>query len=382
MKEKKSIFGAVQDAAAQSIRHIRDLCAELSAVAQNDKKPHLQIIYMQSNALHGGEVFDVTCFTGLTLYQTLRVHGQTTVGCVESCTIRANDFVMQCQAESGDRDPKGSFARNTRNLFMRVMVYLASIHLAWAQEPNHARISELSRCCLQTTREDLTSLKNQAIDPAAEIVTIILDVITDKGHLHLVKGNADMDNDEYAIRSARQCMGDDDEGIPGQASTEECAQLAANLAAQRFKDPVGHAFLAQAIAPLAAKCAGMGVELHVLLVGCNTIQAVPALKHAIADETVQKQVVVMVTSEVWPSDCSIFLWDLYGAAARVGDLTSFRAGTRTKLGEYTNHFTRQRIVDESREELKITGSLADAVHMDRLSDVKIAPGGEAVMQLL
>ena len=75
MKETKTILGAVQDAAAQSIRHIRDLCAELSAVAQNDKKPHLQIIYMQSNALHGGEVFDVTCFTGLTLYQTLRVHG-------------------------------------------------------------------------------------------------------------------------------------------------------------------------------------------------------------------------------------------------------------------------------------------------------------------
>ena len=90
----------------------------------------------------------------------------------------------------------------------------------------------------------------------------------------------------------------------------------------------------------------------------------------------------MVTSEVWPSDCSIFLWDLYGAAARVGDLTSFRTGTRTKLGEYTSHFTRQRIVDESREELKITGSLADAVHCDRLSDVKLGPGGEAVMQLL
>jgi len=97
---------------------------------------------------------------------------------------------------------------------------------------------------------------------------------------------------------------------------------------------------------------------------------------------VQQQVMVMVTSEEWPSDCSIFLWDLYGAAARVGDLTSFRTGTRTKLGEYTNHFLLQRIVDESREELKITGSLADAVHIERLSDVRIGPGGEAVMQLL
>ena len=323
----------------------------------------------------------MTCFTGVTLYQTLRVHGQTTVGCVESCTIRANDFVMQCQAESGDRDPKASFATNTRDLFMRVMVYLASIHLAWAKEPNHARISNLSRCCLQATREDLNRLQELEVDPQAEIVTIILDVITDKGHVHLVRGNADVDNDKYSMRSALACMGEDDE-IHGQPSTESCAQLATSLMANRVKDPVPHDFLARAIAPLAAKCAARTVELHVLLVGCNTIQAVPALKKVIADEHVQKQVVVMVTSEVWPSDCSIFLWDLYGAAARVGDLTSFRTGTRTKLGEYTSHFTRQRIVDESREELKITGSLADAVHCDRLSDVKLGPGGEAVMQLL
>ena len=50
-------------------------------------------------------------------------------------------------------------------------------------------------------------------------------------------------------------------------------------------------------------------------------------------------------------------------AARVGDLTSFRTGTRTKLGEYTNHFLLQRVVDESREELKITGSLVAAWQM-------------------
>ena len=381
MKDTVTKLGADQDAAAQSIRQIRDLCASLVAGARNDKEPHLQIIYYQSNALHNGEVFDVTCFTGVTLYQTLRVHGQTTVGCVESCTIRANDFVMQCQAESGDRDPKATFGKNTRDLFMRVMVYLASIHLAWAKEPNHARISNLSRCCLQATREDLNRLQELEVDPQAEIVTIILDVITDKGHVHLVRGNPDVDNDKYSTRSALDCMGEDDE-IHGQPSTESCAQLATSLMANRVKDPVPHDFLARAIAPLAAKCAARTVELHVLLVGCNTIQAVPALKKVIADEHVQKQVVVMVTSEVWPSDCSIFLWDLYGAAARVGDLTSFRTGTRTKLGEYTSHFTRQRIVDESREELKITGSLADAVHCDRLSDVKLGPGGEAVMQLL
>ena len=44
---------------------------------------------------------------------------------------------------------------------MNVMVYMASIHLAWEKERNHDRISRLSRCCLQTTREDLLSLKSQ-----------------------------------------------------------------------------------------------------------------------------------------------------------------------------------------------------------------------------
>jgi hypothetical protein len=266
------------------------------------------------------------------------------------------------------------------------MVYMASIHLAWEQEQNHDRISRLSRCCLQATREDLLSLKSQEVDPAAQIMLIVIDVITDMKHTHFVKAADDLNpnsgSDKYGLEAAWKCMGDDHDGIPGQAPNQDSAELAAELAARRVKDSVPHAFLAQAIAPLAAKCAERNVELHVLLVGCNTIQAVPALKTAIADELVQRQVVVMVTSEEWPSDCSIFLWDLYGAAARVGDLTSFRTGTRTKLGEYTNHFLLQRVVDESREELKITGSLADAVHIERLSDVRIGPGGEAVMQLL
>lgn len=384
LKQGAGKLGTEQDAAAHSIRHIRELCASLQAVALNDQKPHLQIIYFQSNALHAGEVFDVTCFTGLTLFHTQRVKGETTVGAVESCTIRANALVMECQAEPRDRDPKASFASNTRKLFMNVMVYMASIHLAWEEERNHDRISRLSRCCLQATREDLNSLKSQEVDPAAQIVTIIIDVTTDKKNTHFVRAaDEDVGNDKYGIKGAWECMGEHDhDGIPGQAPNEESAELATSLAARRVKDSVPHAFLAQAIAPLAAKCAERNVELHVLLVGCNTIQAVPALKTAIADEHVQKQVVVMVTSEEWPSDCSIFLWDLYGAAARVGDLTSFRTGTRTKLGEYTNHFLMQRIADESREELKITGSLADAVHIDRLSDVRIGPGGEAVMQLL
>ena len=57
------------------------------------------------------------------------------MGCVESCTIRANALVMECQAEPRDRDPKASFGKNTRVCFMNVMVYMASIHLAWERCP-------------------------------------------------------------------------------------------------------------------------------------------------------------------------------------------------------------------------------------------------------
>ena len=156
---------------------------------------------------------------------------------------------------------------------MNVMVYMASIHLAWEEERNHDRISRLSRCCLQATREDLNSLKSQEVDPAAQIVTIIIDVTTDKKNTHFVRAaDEDVGNDKYGIKGAWECMGEHDhDGIPGQAPNEESAELATSLAARRVKDSVPHAFLAQAIAPLAAKCAERNVELHVLLVGCNTM---------------------------------------------------------------------------------------------------------------
>ena len=45
---------AHQEAAA-SIARIRSDCASLLSIASKDKKPHLQIVYMQANALHQGE---------------------------------------------------------------------------------------------------------------------------------------------------------------------------------------------------------------------------------------------------------------------------------------------------------------------------------------
>lgn len=185
---------------------------------------------------------------------------------------------------------------------------------------------------------------------------------------------------QYSVSDALECMSDDNQS--GHVVTsEETAKLAAELAKTRVKVPLAHKTVAQYIAPLAARCARMEKELHVLLLGCNTINTVTALKRAIRPEE-QKVVTVLCTSDLWPSDCSTMLWCLYGALARTKDVNSFRAGTRTLLGEYTDHYARQRILDESREELKLTGSLANAVHCDLLSNIEVQESGDVVMQLL
>ena len=72
-------------------------------------------------------------------------------------------------------------------MFMPCVVYATAIHLAWAKEStNHERISQHSQCFLQSTRTDLTYLKSLQLDPAVEMVTVILDVTTDMSHFHLV----------------------------------------------------------------------------------------------------------------------------------------------------------------------------------------------------
>ena len=90
---------------------------------------------------------------------------------------------------------------------------------------------------------------------------------------------------------------------------------------------------------------------------------------------------MLCTSEVWPSDVATFLWHQYGSLAQPNDLAAFRQGTRELLGEYTDHYKRQRIPDTSRTELGLHGSLADAVHCARLDTVKIV-GTHAQMDLL
>ncbi len=94
-------------------------------------------------------------------------------------------------------------------------------------------------CCvpLRVDREDLISLKSQEVDPAAQIVTVVIDLITDKKHIHFVKAVDDLNpnsgSDKYGLEAAWECMGDDHDGIPGQAPNQESAQLATSLAARR-----------------------------------------------------------------------------------------------------------------------------------------------------
>ena len=154
---------------------------------------------------------------------------------------------------------------------------------------------------------------------------------------------------------------------------EDVANFAAQLGALRSKDTLPFSYVANALGPLADKCHASGIELHLLLIGCNTIQAVPALKAAICPDSASC-VTVLCTDEVWPSDCSVLLWHLYGSLAKTGGLSAYRSGTRQLLGEYTDHYQRQRIRDESLSELKIEGSLASAVHCSTLDQVVLCDG--------
>ena len=146
---------------------------------------------------------------------------------------------------------------------------------------------------------------------------------------------------------------------------------------------VPHAQLATSIAKLADRVVRAGKELHIILSGCNTQNlhtAVPADQRA--------HVYVLCTSVVWPSDLAPFLWHHYGGLARPGDLAAFRAATRRLLGEYTEHYHRQRIVDESMREARgagaasFEGSLANCAFMDRLDKVEVIASGNVRMELL
>ena len=167
------------------------------------------------------------------------------------------------------------------------------------------------------------------------------------------------------------------------------AALTSTLADRTAKDPVPHAQIAHSLGLLAARVANAGKELHILMPGCNTIRLVQSLQ-TVVPKDIHKHIWVLCTSSVWPSDMAPFLWHHYGSLAQCGDLQSFRSATRSLLGEYTDHYKRQRIEDDAMREARAKQSgvggaeqsLAEAVYLDRLDGVKVEAGREAQMMML
>jgi hypothetical protein len=203
------------------------------------------------------------------------------------------------------------FKKATRDMFPQSVVYLASIHAAWrATKENHKRVSAAT-AILQCTRENLEALKQINPDPSAMIVTLIIDVVTDGQHIHLVRQTGgEMKRVDELV--------EEEDGNLTDADLEEFKSLAHSLASCRTKDMVPYGFVAECIAPLANKCAAMGKELHLLLTGCNTINICPALLAQLPKPS-HKSVWILCTSTKWPGDLATFLWHLYGTFVQVGD---------------------------------------------------------------
>ena len=137
-------------------------------------------------------MFDITCFTGVNQWHVLRTLGQCDASSLSSSHIRSTDFELACSPDS-DVIPglrKEAFEKNTRDMATEALTYMASIHLAYEPSPNHKRITPSSSACLQATRENLTSLESVTLDPSADIVTVILDTVTDQRNIHLVKNGS------------------------------------------------------------------------------------------------------------------------------------------------------------------------------------------------
>ena len=138
-----------------------------------------------------GEVFDITCFTGINQYHALRTEGLCNPAHLSSAHIRAVDFELMCAPPDQDATSrKEAFTRSTHSHFVEAITYLASINLAYENEPNHDSISASSFANLQCTREDLSRLGSTMVDPHADIVTLVIDAVTDKKHLHFVKASS------------------------------------------------------------------------------------------------------------------------------------------------------------------------------------------------
>mgnify|MGYP001040986653 CR=1 FL=1 len=220
-------------------------------------------------------------------------------------------------------------------------------------------------------------MKDHPIDPTVPIVTLVLDCTTDHRNFHLCKkggtvhAEEEEEEDDEAHEEeekAREEDQDDDENI-----SSDILNFAALLGKCSKKDAVPLANLATHLAAFACRVHDVGKTLHVLLLGCNTVNLVLPLHQklsAIRPEALGS-VWMLATSDVWPGDLSTFLWCNYGSLV-THDLADFRRATRVLLDEFTAHWKRQKLRDVS-----ITAkveSLADLVRLDRLDRVEDVAG--------
>ena len=287
---------------------------------------------------------------------------------------------MSCHDDSLDK-----FKANTRTCFPSLMTYVAGLHRAWEQEPNHERITPSSCSFLQFTRGDLDHLGSINIDASADIVMAIFDITTDPKTWHLcTQAQGDGKGKESALGllhamddgPATDPAPDPDPDAAAAAAAAaakelECtATLAAELMARKHKDRTPVALVAAAIGSFAERVVAAGKEFHCFLVGCNTISTVRPI-HAHISPEARTKVWVLCTNALWPGDLGTFVWHLYGSTVQP-DLHTFRVATATMLQEYTPHFKRQRVIDTSSVEAgQAKKCLASMVCLGRLDSVHI-----------
>ena len=141
-----------------------------------------------------GEVFDITCFAGINQFHCLRVEGRCSAAHLSSQHMRSVDFECMCNIDFDKEgkavDRKAAFEAATREKYLTCITYQATVHLAWEADENHERITPNSFACMQSRREDYLRMETMPLDPQADIVTMIIDVVTDKLHFHLVKAKS------------------------------------------------------------------------------------------------------------------------------------------------------------------------------------------------
>ena len=351
------------------VAQIVELLEPLKQLLPKSKpQPPVQLLYLMAAPLHAGDQFDVTISGGCFLYHTAIFHGHVSAGAIASVVLRGLDFEDMCRGDTGDTGAE-AFRKATRSMHVPVLVYLASIHNAWIAEyalgKRSQNLTSSSACHLQCTRQHLETLAQSALDPSAEIVTLVFEVTTDLRNVHLC---ALSPNDDVVQKIAEAL---DEEDLKAD-SFADLNRDASGLIRCSKKDLVPLETFSNMLIPFLERVCQTGKWSHVFLVGCNSVGIVANLIGKLS-EAAKKTLMLLATTSVWPSGISPLLWCCYFTPDLTTDLSEYRVQTRMLLDEWTVHHKRQRIVDDSMEEvMKKVRTLADLVVLDR-ADAIAAP---------